>query len=212
MFLIELQVNKGRRYVREHLDGARSWDKPLVEEVVKNGWLAKFDFFRVGMVTKVEGKPIKKRGRTRCVQNGKHGSKAPTRLGVWKVAAQKRAIAMTHDKLHQRFKVISTVLKRASVLQDPDDFAEHIRNVVQPSRNMEMVVMRLHGAYNWQQFFQPLEEHVGGLAATPWNLDVCHSKRCIARRDIGKMDLPGWEIQTPEIMAACTESPHDVVL
>ena len=83
---------------------------------------------------------------------------------------------------------------------------------IHPTRNRKLVVVYLTSFYNWIEFFTPLEIDVHGIAATQFTPDVCHSKRMLARRDLPQLDLPGWELQTPQVFENCAPSPWDVIL
>ena len=122
---------------------------------------------------------LQARGRFRTVQDG---------------AGQ---VGHTHNKQDQSLGGAATSWSRTRILETPDDFADVLWNTIHPTRNRKLVVVKLKGFFDWQEFFSPLKTDWHGIAATRGAPYVCHSKRMMSRRDIPQMDLPGWGVATP---------------
>ena len=121
-------------------------------------------------------------------------------------------VGHTHNSLDQRFSVLATILRRSPLLETPQDFVHRIKTHLEPCRGRTLLVQEFDGAWNWKEFFECLELDFSAIAASPTNPDVCHSKRFVARRDLPRMMLPGWEIKVPSCMAHLTPDPADVVM
>ena len=70
MLLADLQQSQGRGWAFEHPDGAKSWHNCKVETLLKSGALvARFDQCCFGLVSKVDGTPMRKRTKVMTNMN-----------------------------------------------------------------------------------------------------------------------------------------------
>ena len=65
-------------------------------------------------------------------------------------------VGHTHNGQDQRFSTVATVLSRAPVLEDVHDFADWIRNNVQPARGRQLHVEILGNTFDFQAWFSKL--------------------------------------------------------
>ena len=98
------------------------------------------------------------------------------------------------------------------VLQSPDDFVATIRQGLKPIRGRPVFADILHGTWDWQQFFDGLRFNVSGIAASYHHPIVCFSKRFLQLRDLPKLNLPGWELEVPDLFKDTVRHPQDVVM
>jgi hypothetical protein len=66
-------------------------------------------------------------------------------------------------------------LNRAPILEDPEEFAEWIRQHVKPARGRQLHVEVLHGTWDFQAWFGTLDAQISGLAATHTEPNTNHS-------------------------------------
>ena len=125
-------------------------------------------------------------------------------------------VGHTHNKQDQRFSVVAACLKRQKLLQTPEDFLTVIQQHVHPTGNRKLVVGKIEGAWDWQEFFEPWDMNVTGIAASHWRPDVCHSKRFVTRRDlpqsVNQVVLSDWALVVPPIFKDAVEDPNDVIM
>jgi len=138
----------------------------------------------------------------------------------WLVAREKcravqdgnNEVGHTHDELDRQFAQLAWHLATATVLEDPQEFRQCILDNMKPSRGRKLIVQVCDGIWDWKQFFEPLGYSMSGIAASKYNTEVCHSKRFLRREDLKIMDLPGWEVETPEVFKDVPQSPKDTIM
>ena len=93
---------------------------------------------------------------------------------------------------------MASILNRAPVLEDPDDFAGWIRANVKPVMGRLLHVEVLLSTYDWQGWFRSVGVQISGLAATHLEPETCHHWRFAQRhklRDEGpaiEIHNEGW--------------------
>ena len=76
-------------------------------------------------------------------------------------------------------------------------------------------VQCLNAVWDWGAFLHGLDiGNYSSLVSTHLHLDVetCHSKRFVQRRDLPLMNSPGWDIQIPNHFQTLVESPEDIIM
>lgn len=66
------------------------------------------------------------------------------------------------------------------------DFADCIRNTVKPGRSREMHVECINAFHDWQEYMEPLNVSLSGLAIVDHDQDVNFSFRFVTRADLSK--------------------------
>lgn len=94
----------------------------------------------------------------------------------------KLTTAHSHNEQDQRFSVCATKIARASILENPDEFVQCIKDNVPPAGGRELVVEILPSTYNFQKWFMPLNIQVAGIAATHLEPNTNHVWRIVQRR------------------------------
>ena len=115
----------------------------------------------------------------------------------------------THNELDQRFSSVASLLCRAPVLEDPEDFAEWIRSTLKPMGNRQLHVEVLKSTGDFQKWFVPLELQLSGLAATHDEPDTCHVWRFVRRSVLtqaGIQDIQCQHEQWSELMPADSDA------
>ena len=72
----------------------------------------------------------------------------------------------TKNELDQRFSTLATVLSKAPALETPLDFAECIKQNVQPLHGRELHVMVLENTWDFQGLFEKYNCQMSGLTST----------------------------------------------
>ena len=107
-------------------------------------------------------------------------------------------MGLTHNKQDHKLSVASTAWGRQETLQEPCDFMRVLEHQIVPTHSRKLIVKKLEGLFDWQEFFEPWHFQYHAIAASHQTPVVCHSKRFVSRKDLAQMELPGWELQTPQ--------------
>ena len=99
----------------------------------------------------------------------------------------------THNEQDQRFSSVASLLSRAPVLEDPEDFAEWIRKHLLPARGRALHVEVVDSTWDFQLWYHKLNVQMSGLAATHLEPDTNHVWRFIRREMMPKL-MPGTEV------------------
>ena len=110
------------------------------------------------------------------------------------------------------FSIIASLLAQCVVLQTPDVFVVTIRQGIKPIRGRPVFADFLHGTWDGVGFFEDLRLNVSGIAASHAHPNVCFSKRFLQLRDLPKLNLPGWELEVPDLYKDTDRHPRDVVM
>ena len=90
----------------------------------------------------------------------------------------------THNEQDQRFSTVASILNRAPVLEDPEEFAEWIRAHVKPVAGRMLHVEVLQSTLDFQRWFLSVGVQISGLAATHLEPDTCHHWRFAQRHKL----------------------------
>ena len=100
----------------------------------------------------------------------------------------------THNEQDQRFSSVASLLSRAPVLEDPEDFAGWIRKHLVPARGRALHVEVVDSTWDFQLWYHKLNVQMSGLAATHLEPDTNHVWRFIRREMMPKL-MPGTEVE-----------------
>ena len=64
------------------------------------------------------------------------------------------------------------------------DFVRCIKNNVKPAKSRELIVEKMDGLWDWQQFLEPLDRTMSGLAIIEKQQDVNFAFRIVTRKDM----------------------------
>lgn len=111
-------------------------------------------------------------------------------------------VGHTHNVCDQRFSVLAPRLSRSPVLECPEEFADVIRNQVEPTGGRELLVEIIEGAHNWNAYFENMNVSIAGLTTTQKERQVNHSWRIVRRVDVDlyhKASSKDWAVdEVPE--------------
>ena len=120
------------------------------------------------------------------------------KFGVWLVHRGRfKPVEMTMDRVghshgrqDQRFAVVAEALSNCEKLEDPQAFADAIKQQVRPSRNRLLHTEIIEAAYDWDTYFDQLGVSVGGHTGLPkQGLEGCHVFRFVRRADLLQKDI-----------------------
>lgn len=97
----------------------------------------------------------------------------------------------THNELDQRFSTLATTLKRAPVLETPEEFQEYLQENLQEVRGRKIIVEILPSTMNWMKWHAPLDVNISGLAAHHGDLHTNHSWRFVQSGSDYSSGCPG---------------------
>lgn len=120
-------------------------------------------------------------------------------------------VGHTHNVCDQRFSVLAPRLSRSPVLECPEEFADVIRNQVEPTSGRELLVEIIEGAHNWNAHFENVNVSIAGLTTTQKESQVNHSWRIVRRVDVDlyhKASSKDWEVEVPEARLGSKAPPH----
>ena len=139
-------------------------------------------------------------------------------------------VGHTHCEVDQRFPSVITALCRESVLETPEegsaackqvlsvlcvgactlsctrmqDFAQRVRDHVQPARGRELVVEVCTGFHAWDDFMAPLDVAMGGLTIQVAGESVNHAFRLLRREDLALMTgYEKWQRDMEDMHCRC---------
>lgn len=114
----------------------------------------------------------------------------------------------THNEQDQRFSSVATLLARAPVLEDPEDFASWIREHVVPPRGRKLHVEVLNSTMDFQAWLHGVDVQLAGLAATHIEPDTNHVWR-FGRRDMVPDVMTDQAIEVEVMHEAWQGMPSD---
>ena len=123
-------------------------------------------------------------------------------------------VGHTHGPCDQAFSVECTALNHTTGdLQDDKDMMKVLEARVPGSRHRKRIVEKLEGAYDWKQYFLPLnvtmKGHVQHKAMTLRGEEACHYWSFRLRRNVA---VPAGLEKIPTAWPEQPEHPKDVIL
>ena len=108
----------------------------------------------------------------------------------------------TKNELDQRFSTLATVLSKAPALETPLDFAECIKQNVQPLHGRELHVMVLENTWDFQGLFEKYNCQMSGLTSTHLQPNANHLWRFERRESMESSSIvevhnPKWQDDLP---------------
>jgi len=110
-------------------------------------------------------------------------------------------VGHTHNGVDREFAIIGPYLKRTSVLEDPEEFLQVIKENLTCQKGMVLHAEQIHGVHDWNTYFEPLNMQVSGLTPTLGHGNVNHVWRVVRRVDLEhytQSDVGTWEIHVPQ--------------
>ena len=106
-------------------------------------------------------------------------------------------VGHSHGRQDQRFAVVADALSNCEKLEDPQAFADAIKQQVRPSRNRLLHTEIIDAAHDWDSYFDQLGVSVGGHTGLPkQGLEGCHvfrfMRRAICSRRTLFSKVGGW--------------------
>ena len=118
-------------------------------------------------------------------------------------------VGHTHNRQDASFSHVATVLSKAKVLQDPDEFKERIHQNL-----MDYHVETVHAVMDFQTWLMAVGTRITDLnqtkEATKKNLEACHSYKLVRRESLP----PNFQaaIQVPDFLKGVEQNSRDVIL
>ncbi|CAK9095676.1 unnamed protein product [Durusdinium trenchii] len=99
-------------------------------------------------------------------------------------------VGHTHNRLDQRFGVISALLRRASCLETAEDYQAYILEHYKPARGLPLICEVITACHCWRDLMAPLETAFTGITGSKTTADAAHVMRVVARKDVAHC-VPG---------------------
>ena len=93
-------------------------------------------------------------------------------------------VGHTHNRLDQRFGVISALLRRASCLETAEDYQAYILEHYKPARGLPLICEVITACHCWRDLMAPLETAFTGITGSKTTADAAHVMRVVARKDV----------------------------
>lgn len=90
----------------------------------------------------------------------------------------------TKNELDQRFSAIATVLRKAPVLETPQEFVEYMTHNIAPTLGSELHCEVMNGTWDFIAWFKELGIQMKGLTATHLQPDSNHLWRFMLRKHV----------------------------